>query len=106
MQRVHMKPEEVTRMNRWIPITERMPKKRGFYIVSMHSPDDSRYIDDSYFSPEQGFLKKYVEAWMYGFKPYNPEEPEEPEYTDCANCPVLDLECYEQCRRDAKGDAK
>lgn len=25
---------------------------------------------------------------------------------DCANCPVLDLECYEQCRRNEKGDVK
>lgn len=31
---------------------------------------------------------------------------EAPKHPDCANCPVLDVNCYEQCRRDEKRDVK
>lgn len=103
MQRVPTRFGEVVKMNRWIPVTERMPEKEGGYIVSVQYQEGPRLSGSSLYIPERGFTLDYVTAWMPIPEPYNPEEPE---YTDCANCPVLDLECYEQCRRNEKGDVK
>lgn len=52
----------------WIPVTERLPKKDGDYLVTTHSGQIARYIFIGGSSEE--YWRRCATAWMPLPKPY------------------------------------
>lgn len=56
--------------NRWIPVTERLPKEIGDYIVTKIDDENVKVIGLCYFSFWGWTTNKEVTAWMPLPKPY------------------------------------
>lgn len=56
----------------WIPVTERLPKKDGDYLVTTHSGQIARYIFIGGSSEE--YWRRCATAWMPLPKPYREGE--------------------------------
>ena len=58
---------------RWIPVSERLPQKRGFYLVSTTDCITIMEFIDGWTSQNIGLCNWYVKAWMPLPKPYKAE---------------------------------
>lgn len=63
---------------KWIPVTERLPEKDGWYLVTIHDSHDNLMILMAKYYPNlktfEGFVREALDAiaWMPFPKPYNP----------------------------------
>lgn len=58
-------------IDKWIPCSERLPKKDGLYLVSVINDHNRRYSKTCwYHGHEKWFARQDVVAWMPLPKPY------------------------------------
>lgn len=55
---------------RWIPVTERLPKASGCYLVSVKNDHKRRYSKTDWFEKGTWFARQDVIAWMPLPEPY------------------------------------
>ena len=60
--------------SKWIPVSERLPEKRGFYIVSTTDCITIMEFINGWISENIGVCNNYVIAWMPLPKPYEAEK--------------------------------
>lgn len=61
--------------NGWIPVSERLPKDKGLYLVSVKNDHDRRYSKTCwYYGEGNWFARQDVEAWMPLPEPYAESE--------------------------------
>ena len=58
---------------RWIPVTEGLPKKDGLYLVSVKNDHLRRYSKTCWYSNKNWFARQDVVAWMPLPQPYKAE---------------------------------
>ncbi|MBO7732910.1 MAG: hypothetical protein J6S67_10165 [Methanobrevibacter sp.] len=58
---------------RWIPVSERLPKNRGFYLVSTTDCITIMEFISGWISQNIGLCNGYVKAWMPLPQPYKAE---------------------------------
>lgn len=58
---------------RWIPVTERLPKEEGFYLVTRRTTDDVATFIFRRTLTSKDYWKRCVIAWMPLPKPYKQE---------------------------------
>lgn len=61
---------------RWIPVSERLPKNRGFYLVSTTDCITIMEFVNGWISQNIGLCNGYVKAWMPLPKAYESQEKE------------------------------
>lgn len=54
--------DEIEKRNRWIPVTERLPEKRGWYLVSCVGEDEN-YVTIWFFNSLDFGIGTEVIAW-------------------------------------------
>ena len=62
-------------MTKWIPVSKKMPKKKGSYLLCL----DNDYISTAYYDGNQWYIgseKERIVAWMPLPKPYRAESEE------------------------------
>ena len=57
----------------WIPVTERLPKKDGLYLVSVKNDNLRRYSKTCWYSDKNWFARHDVVAWQPLPQPYKAE---------------------------------
>lgn len=61
----------------WIPVSERLPKEEGLYLVSVKNEHDRRYSKTCWFHGDDNwFARQDVIAWMPLPEPYKTESEE------------------------------
>lgn len=56
---------QVIEQTRWIPVSERLPEKKGLYLVSVKNDHERRYSKTcQYMGKNHWFARQDVEAWM------------------------------------------
>ena len=60
----------------WIPVTERLPKEEGFYLVTRRITDDVATFIFRRTPTSKDYWKRCVTAWMPLPEPYNAESEE------------------------------
>ena len=60
----------------WIPVTERLPKKDGLYLVSVKNDHLRRYSKTCWYSNKNWFARQDVVAWQLLPQPYTAESEE------------------------------
>lgn len=63
----------VTLTQKWIPVTERLPKKEGFYLVTRRITNDVATFIFRRTQTSKDYWKRCVAAWMPLPKPYKQE---------------------------------
>lgn len=79
-------------INRWIPVTERLPEEEGAYIVTVKDIWGNGYVTREWFYGNE-WSYSYVVAWMPSPEPY--EEGEEEKKQLCIKC-VHFNQCLEE----------
>lgn len=61
----------------WIPVSERLPKEKGLYLVSVKNDHERRYAKTCWFYGKGNwFARQDVEAWMPLPQPYRVKSEE------------------------------
>ena len=64
----------VTPTQKWIPVSERLPEEKGFYLVSVKNEHNRRYSKSCWFYGNGNwFARQEVIAWMPLPEPYKVE---------------------------------
>lgn len=69
-------PSVTQKSGKWIPVSERLPKSDGYYIVTENSGRVCTYVFHKEGNSEE-YWKRCAIAWMPLPEPYEPQESEE-----------------------------
>lgn len=58
---------------KWIPVTERLPKQKGFYLVFAHGVIGTAYYGSKWWTEDPRIYEPQITHWM----PMLPEPPKE-----------------------------
>lgn len=73
----HPKIKAQEQESTWIPVSERLPENRGFYLVSTTDCITIMEFVNGWISQNIGLCNGYVKAWMPLPKPYESQEKED-----------------------------
>lgn len=60
------------KISRWIPVTERLPEQKGFYLVFAHGVIGTAYYGSKWWTEDPRIYEPQITHWM----PMLPEPPE------------------------------
>ena len=67
--------KKLKEQTRWIPVSERLPKEKGLYLVSVKNDHERRYSKTCWFEGRNNwFARQDVIAWMPLPEPYEEKE--------------------------------
>lgn len=73
IEAIHMAIKALEQEQKWIPVTEGLPKKDGLYLVSVKNEHNRRYSKTCWYSDKNWFARQDVVAWQPLPEPYKAE---------------------------------